>query len=97
MNTVTLRDLSSEGAGSGNSLFSMVQMLAMGLGVTVAGALLSTFLNMFGHGEGPETLEAFHATFMCIGLITCASAWIFWQLEPELRDGADREDPQKLT
>jgi EmrB/QacA subfamily drug resistance transporter len=97
MNTITLRDLGSEGAGSGNSLFSMVQMLAMSLGVTVAGALLSTFIAMFGANGQAETLPAFRATFICIGLITCASAWIFWQLSPELRDGEDRDDPQKVT
>ena len=31
MNSVTLKGLSREDAGSGNSLFSMVQMLAIGL------------------------------------------------------------------
>ncbi|MGK3856652.1 hypothetical protein ABI013_15355, partial [Enterococcus faecium] len=34
MNSVTLKGLRKEDAGSGNSLSSMVQMLAIGLGVT---------------------------------------------------------------
>ncbi|CUR67865.1 putative transporter [Achromobacter xylosoxidans] len=35
MNSLTLKGLSKRDAGSGNSLFSMIQMLAIGLGVTI--------------------------------------------------------------
>ena len=82
MNTVTLKDLDDSGASSGNSLFSMVQMLALSFGVATAGAVLAAFNRQYG-GENsqPESLHAFHATFVCMGLITCASAWIFWQLD----------------
>ncbi|QUN31222.1 multidrug transporter subunit MdtD [Cupriavidus sp. KK10] len=79
MNTVTLKDLSGAGASSGNSMLSMVQMLSMSLAVTSAGALLATFQHRFG-GDTAAVLPAFHATFVCMGLITCASAWIFMQL-----------------
>ncbi len=92
MNTVTLRDLDAAGAGSGNSLFSMVQMLSMSLGVTVAGALLAAFSAYFGRVAPDDTLAAFRATFLCIGAITCASAWIFWQLAPEIRGGKAPEE-----
>lgn len=95
MNTITLRDLDASGAGSGNSLFSMVQMLSMSLGVTVAGALLAAFSAYFGRTSPLDTLAAFRATFLCIGAITCASAWIFWQLSPEIRDGAARGAPDE--
>lgn len=93
MNTVTLRDLDAAGAGSGNSLFSMVQMLSMSLGVTVAGALLAAFSGYFGRATPDEALSAFRATFVCIGLITCASAWIFWQLAPGIRGGQPPTEP----
>ncbi|MGV2906447.1 hypothetical protein [Achromobacter sp. AGC25] len=33
-------DLSKRDAASGNSLFSMIQMLAIGLGVTIGGGLV---------------------------------------------------------
>ncbi|WP_085315300.1 multidrug transporter subunit MdtD [Derxia lacustris] len=33
-----------------------------------------------------HTLDAFHATFVCVGLITCASAWVFAQLAPVPRE-----------
>jgi MFS family permease len=85
MNTVTLRDLEGELASSGNSLLSMVMMLSMSLGVATASGLLAAFTNVFGSERGIALLPAFHATFVCVGLVTAASAWIFWQLEPESR------------
>ena len=81
MNTVTLKDLATAEATSGNSLLSMVQMLSLSLGVAAAGGLLATFLSDYGH---ERELFAFHATFICVGLMTSASAWIFWQLSPDV-------------
>jgi EmrB/QacA subfamily drug resistance transporter len=81
MNTVTLKDLDSGQATSGNSLLSMVQMLSMSLGVAAAGGLLATFVAGYGHGR---ELFAFHATFICVGLMTSASAGIFWQLSADV-------------
>ncbi len=43
MNTLTLKAGHRRRKSSGNSLFSLVQMLSMSLGVTVAGAILATF------------------------------------------------------
>jgi EmrB/QacA subfamily drug resistance transporter len=84
MNTLTLKDLTGTKASSGNSLFSMIQMLAMSLAVAAAGALLTTFMDRFGGAHDPaRALEAFHATYFCMGLITCTSAWIFWQLRTD--------------
>lgn len=83
MNSITLKDLASSGASSGNSLFSMVQMLALSFGVATAGAILATFTERFGT-QPEQTLRAFHWTFVCVGMMTCFSAWIFAQLEPEL-------------
>jgi len=83
MNTVTLRDLEGDLASGGNSLLSMVMMLSMSLGVATASGLLAAFTGLFGSERGVAVLPAFHATFICVGLVTAASAWIFWQLEPE--------------
>ena len=85
MNTVTLKDLNHDMASSGNSLLSMVQMLAMGMGVAAAGAVLAAFTEFFGSGTAPQTLHAFQATFVCMGLVTVASAAIFAQLAPQER------------
>ncbi len=83
MNTVTLKDLGTVQASSGNSMLSMVQMLSMSLGVSVAGALLAVFSEHFGLALSSDPLAAFHATFLCVGVITIASALIFWQLTPD--------------
>lgn len=85
MNTVTLRDLEGDLASGGNSLLSMVMMLSMSLGVATAGGILAAFSEAFGSEGGAAALPAFHATFVCVGLVTAMSAWIFWQLEPKRR------------
>ncbi|WP_018714380.1 multidrug transporter subunit MdtD [Brachymonas chironomi] len=86
MNALTLHDLDPHQASSGNSLFSMMQMLAMSLGVALAGAVLGAFsdrLQLDGHGEG--VVLALQGTYLCMGLMTLASTWIFWQQSPESR------------
>ena len=80
MNTVTLKDLDAGNASSGNSLLSMVQMLAMGMGVAAAGAVLAGFSEWFGGDTPQHTLNAFRATFVCMGAVTLASTMIFSQL-----------------
>lgn len=85
MNTITLKDLNSSCASSGNSLLSMVMMLSMSLGVAAAGGLLATFSGMMDGNRSVQSLPAFHASFICMGLITAASAWIFWQLPPDIK------------
>ncbi len=91
MNTLTLKDLDRANASGGNALFSMVQMLALSFAVAVAGALLAAFMDRFDVHLHPEwTLRAFHATFLCMGGITCTSAWIFWQIPQKLRAKPDQ-------
>jgi EmrB/QacA subfamily drug resistance transporter len=85
MNTITLKDLDGGMASAGNSLLSMVQMLAMSLGVAAASAVLAGYSGIFGTETPLETLHAFEATFASMGLITLASALIFWHLPPEAR------------
>ena len=90
MNTVTLKDLEGSEASSGNTLLSMVQMLCMSLGVAAAGGLLATFVDAYGQSRA---LSAFHATFICVGLMTAASAWIFWQLSSDVRAADQTKGP----
>ena len=49
----------------------------------MAASVLAGFTGYFDPGGGEQTLTAFHATFVVMGLVTIASAWIFWQLEPD--------------
>lgn len=81
MNTVTLKDLETSHASSGTSLLSMVQMLAMGLGVGIAGAVLAGFHGLWGQARPEAVLHAFQATFVCMGVLTLCSAAIFARLE----------------
>jgi EmrB/QacA subfamily drug resistance transporter len=76
MNSVTLKDLSHADAGSGNSLFSMAQMLAMGLGVSIGAALVRVFAHEWG-----STATGFRVSFACMGLITLLSALVFRRLD----------------
>ncbi|MDP9045259.1 MAG: MFS transporter [Pseudomonadota bacterium] len=72
MNGVTLTGLRPADASSGNSLFSMVQMLAMGLGVTVGGGLVELLSE-----ELASTTWAFRYAFLAVGSITLASGVVF--------------------
>jgi EmrB/QacA subfamily drug resistance transporter len=81
MNTVTLNDLDGDLASGGNSLLSMVMMLSTSFGVAAASGLLAAFTDLFDGARGAAALPAFHATFLCVGLITSTSAVIFWQLD----------------
>lgn len=72
MNSATLRGLDAADAGSGNSLFSMAQMLATGLGVTIG----ATLVNVLGSNLG-STAHGFRWAFITLGLVTAVSALIF--------------------
>jgi EmrB/QacA subfamily drug resistance transporter len=76
MNSVTLKGLNSKDAGSGNSLFSMVQMLALGLGVTIAGSMLSGLDGVAWARDWSFTL-----TFVCVGVVTLLSALVFRRMD----------------
>ncbi|HSX63286.1 MAG TPA: multidrug transporter subunit MdtD [Pseudoxanthomonas sp.] len=96
MNTLALRDLDGELASSGNSLLSMVMMLAISLGVAVAGGLLGAFGGEGGHRVAGQALDAFRWCFVSMGLITLASAAIFAQIPATRRIPAaavKRADP----
>jgi len=78
MNSVTLKGLTREDAGSGNSLFSMVQMLAIGQGVTIGGGLVSLFSVKLG-----VAAPAYRLAFLSVGIITLFSALVFRRLDAE--------------
>lgn len=81
MNTITLGELPAETASDGNSLLSVTQNLTVSFGVAISTALLRFF-------SGPSgELHALHCTFVAVGLITAASAFVFMLLRKD--DGAD--------
>ena len=90
MNSITLKGLSHEDAGSGNSLFSMVQMLAIGLGVTIGGGLVSLFSVKLG-----VAAPAYRLAFFAMGLVTVLSGFIFRRLDAKPFD-AKRAEPEAV-
>lgn len=76
MNTLALKDLTARHASSGTSLLSMVQMLAMGIGVACAGALLAASAKVFG----TAAINAFRTTFVAMGFLTLMSSAVFLRL-----------------
>ena len=80
MNTLTLGDLDAARASSGNSLLSVVMQLSMSLGVAAAGALLAAFATESLLPSGDELVRTFHATYICMGLLSALAAGIFFQL-----------------
>ena len=91
MNTLTLKDLDAADASGGNSLLSMVQMVSMSFGVATAAALLTEFTQVLDAGSPAHLLHAFQATFVSVGLITTAAAWIFSQLSTAVKGAAPRD------
>lgn len=79
MNTLTLKTLPDELASSGNSLLSMVQQLAMSIGVTLAGVLLGTFGHQAVAGS-PLVHQAFIWTYLCMALVIALPALVFWRV-----------------
>ena len=81
MNSLTLKDLDADESSSGNTLFSMIQMLALSLSVAICVVVLKTFLNHAQFFQNGSTVpDCFRKTFVCMGAITCCTAAIFMQL-----------------
>lgn len=57
----------------------------MGMGVVVAAALTlrSSAQQWLGVIDVLAIANAFRGAFVCIGIITVMSAWVFWQLESD--------------
>ena len=60
----------------------MVQMLAMSMGVALAGALLTGYTDMW-HGHEGDRFAAIRATFATVALMTLAATMIFSQLDQD--------------
>lgn len=77
MNTFTLKDLPQQDASSGNSFLSMIMMLAMSIGVALAGTLVNVFTAYFGN---EQVSLAFQSSFICLGVFNILAAVVFWQI-----------------
>lgn len=82
MNTLTISDLNSETASSGNSLHMVMQQLSMSLGISVGAYLLSEFQHEHWMNNG-DIMKAFQYTFITMGVITALSTLLFLRLKSE--------------
>lgn len=85
VNTLTLAKLRARQKSSANSLMAVNQQLAMGLGTAIGAMLLRFNQQLFGL-DSSSAYRAFQLTFVAVGVITLASAFVFMQLHRD--DGA---------
>ncbi|MFR9166975.1 MAG: multidrug transporter subunit MdtD [Dysgonomonas sp.] len=80
MNTISLADLDSDNASSGNGLLTITQQLSMSLGVSVGAMLLRSMENTEWLSHGNIQL-AFKYTFVILGIITALASLVFLRLK----------------
>lgn len=81
MNGISISDLRNDLTSSGNSLLSVNQQIALGFGIAFGLAVLRLFQKLI-----PDDMHAaFQYTFLVMGLMTIASAFVFRKLH--FRDG----------
>lgn len=73
MNSLTLIDLPKKISGEGNSLLSVVMQVCITLGISIGASILNFFQGVAGVG----LLEAFHYTFLAMGILTIFSSVSF--------------------
>jgi hypothetical protein len=59
--------------------------------------MLTAFTGIIPRATEANTLPAFHATFICVGIITAGTSWIFAQLAHDIRRPASKTDPSERT
>lgn len=84
MNSLSLSDVQGEHASAGNSLYSVVVQVSMGLGVATGGMLLGLFGGVRGEGDHAQVMHSFHATFACLGLAGAAAALVFCRVQDSM-------------
>ncbi len=77
MNTLTLIDVPGRYAAAGNGMLSVVMQVSMGMGVACAAAILGEFSGLRTAAPPLDVLDAFHKTYLCLGIMAAISAAIF--------------------
>lgn len=86
--SLAFADIPSPLMAPANTLFSMVQQLAFGLGVALAVILLRVAQGVLGLPEASEPV--FHAVFMMVGLLTLVAALDVWRLSADAGTAVSR-------
>lgn len=80
LTTVTLIDLSSKYASTGNTLLSVGMQVSISMGVGVASVILAVLTEHLHITEGMNLLPVFHRTFIILGIMSAFSAIPFFFL-----------------
>lgn len=84
MNSITIADLRERQNSSGTSLMAVNQQLSVGFGIATG----ATILQLFTYYTGETAIHsAFRYTFICMGMCTLLSSFIFARLH--WRDGSN--------
>ncbi len=79
MNTLTLIDVPDRHAAAANGMLSVIMQVSMGMAVACAAAILGEFTGLRGiSGGSADVINAFHKTYLCLGVLTAFSALIFF-------------------
>jgi len=76
--SVAFADMPQPLMSSANTLFSMTQQLAFGLGVALAVIFLRLSESVLG--VNGESLASYHMAFVLVGILTLVSMFDLWQL-----------------
>jgi xanthine/uracil permease len=59
----------------------MIMMLSMSIGIALAGTILNFFMGLYGNNA---SIDAFHSTLLCLGVINIITAFIFSRIPKEI-------------
>jgi MFS family permease len=99
LNTLAFSDVPPEHLSGANSLSSIVQQMTLGMGVAFGGALLRVgeLINGDPGGNSSISVNAFHLTFLAIGLISFTGLFDVFQLKPDAGDAVRQVRPKMVA
>jgi EmrB/QacA subfamily drug resistance transporter len=84
LSTFTLTDLDNQQASSGTSLMSVTIQLAIGLAISLAGAMLALFNPEQGSWPQANLMDAFACTYLGLAVLTLLATALFLYLPKKL-------------
>jgi EmrB/QacA subfamily drug resistance transporter len=82
LSTLAFADLQKTRMSSANTLFSMLQQIATGLGIAL-GAIALRLAGIAHGGADAVTTRDFHIAFAAIGVVALTALFDFWRLAPD--------------
>jgi hypothetical protein len=90
MNTLAYADVPDAEASKASAMASTMQQMSLSFGVAVASLTAAEFIPAGMHGDSLELIHGIHLAFIAMGILTMASAAIFFQLKSNDGDNLSR-------